>query len=69
MEMILALTFPCGLLSCGAGSLTGNCGGALGGATAWFAAGLLVLVLRSVCLGDGRMSMRSVRPFFFLALA
>jgi hypothetical protein len=67
--MILALTLPCGLLSCAAGSLTGNCGEALGVAADWLAAGLLELVLRSVCLGDGKMSMRSVRPFFFLALA
>ena len=69
MEMILALTLPCGWLSWAAGSLTGNAGAALGAAASWVATGLLVLVLRRVCLGDGRMSMRSVRPFFFLALA
>lgn len=30
---------------------------------------LLDLAFRSVCLGEGRMSIRSVSPFFFLALA
>jgi hypothetical protein len=30
---------------------------------------VLLLAFRSDCLGEGRMSMRSVSPFFFLALA
>ena len=30
---------------------------------------VLVLAFRSDCLGEGRISMRSVSPFFFLALA
>jgi hypothetical protein len=71
--MILALTLPCGLLSCGAGSFTGREGGALVVLGAAFVVvveeGALVFAFRSVCLGAGRISMRSVSPFFFLALA
>ena len=71
--MILALTLPCGLLNCGTGSFTGREGRALvvlGVVLVVFVEeGALVLVFRSVCLGAGRISMRSVSPFFFLALA
>ena len=56
--MIFAFVLTCGFNGCGAlSSLSGTTDG------------VLDFVLRSEDVGEGRMSMRSVRPFFFLALA
>jgi hypothetical protein len=56
--MMFAFALICDFKGCGAfSSIAGVTGG------------VLDLGLRSEDLGEGRMSMRSVRPFFFLALA
>ncbi len=55
--MIFAFVLTCGFNGCGAlSSLSGTTDG------------VLDFVLRSEDVGEGRMSMRSVRPFFFLLL-
>jgi hypothetical protein len=78
--MILLLTCPWGFVKVGGGvGLACSCaaacvlfeevceGEAFGAAFSLLAAVLLFFL--NVCVGKGSMSMRSVSPFFFLALA
>ena len=56
--MMFAFALICGFIGCGAfSSIAGVTGG------------VLDFGFRSEDLGEGRMSMRSVSPFFFFALA